>query len=134
LNTFKKGTKNNFYLFKIKEFSNKYLEPKKFVEEIDFSEFGEVEMNPKEKLKLIKEFGEKYLITTRIKKGPVYIQPGIGPSHHETKIIENYFENRIKNRNLEKEQNLIDLLRYSNVLIERNLSLPELEEIILSKV
>ncbi|MDP3966199.1 MAG: hypothetical protein Q8Q04_01570 [archaeon] len=133
LDTYMTGTLHTLYLLKIKDFSNKYLEPKKFVKEIDFSEFGEIIRKDSYKIGLIKKFGEKYLVKKVEEQGPIFIDQGKGPTWNESSRIENYFETRIEKPVIEMEENLRDLLNYSNVLMGKFLSLPELEEIILSK-
>ena len=111
LNTYHRGNKNNLYLFRIKKFNDEQLMPINNLEEIDFSGFGQISRTKKEKIYLIRRFGEKHLIKTP---------------------TEDYFKTRTKKIDEEKEENLNDILTYTNALLNENFTFFDLQDIMAS--
>ena len=107
--------------------------------ELDLSFLSKLNLNEEQGKRKIEDLIRKYLITTHTKYGP--ITGGLIPSGQiggkgphpssEEKITYNYFEERKKSENPEKEKELFQILQYAKgILNKSNFSIKNLEKMV----
>lgn len=86
---------------------------------------------------LVKSLISKYIIKTHTEYGPIVGglrfkgDDGRGPRpSYEKEVIENYFEDRRKSKNLEKEKKLLQIIEYSQAVLNKpEFSIKDLEKL-----
>ena len=137
---FKVGGTKGFYGFSIENGDLKGVEIYNSVnKELDLSFLSKLNLNAEQGKRKIENLIRKYLITTHTKYGP--ITGGLIPSGQiggkcphpssEEKITYNYFEERKKSENPEKEKELFQILQYAKGMLNKpNFSIKNLEELV----